>query len=164
MARFAITLGVVTLTVLPMSVRAAQEIVNPSMKGLIPYWTGIVDITGHCQYSVPPTWRADREGHEDEIARAPDGGATVQQRWHSSLSWLAYAANLRRLLKPTEVVEDSTQRLWFEYSAGWPGVHTFVAVPASSGACGTEIDVRPDASARMTSTIRQIVESILAIR
>jgi hypothetical protein len=162
--RFAIILWCVTVTVMAMPVRASQEVIKPSMKGLIPYWTGIVDITGHCQYSVPPTWRSDREGHEDDIARAPDGGATVQQSWHSALSWISYTTNLRQLLKPTAVLEDSAQRFWFVYSAGWPGVHTFVATPTVAGACAAEIDVRAGATDRMTLTIRQIVESILAIR
>ena len=155
-------LCLVSLAPMTLSTRVSQE--RLSLRGLIPYWTGIIDVTQHCQYSVPPTWRTDREGHEDEIAYSPDGRTTVQQSWHSAPSWTAYAAHMRRILKPTRVQEDNAQRLWVEYSAGWPGTHTFVADQTPFGVCETAIDVRPGVTDKVTPIVRQIIESILVIQ
>ena len=119
---------------------ARQKGAPPSMKGLLPHWTGIYDATGRCRYGIPPTWRSEGP-HGYEISRAPDGSAMIGLTWVASSSWASYKTDVRRRLKPTAVGEDTAQRFSLEYSAGWPGDHLFVAVPAVTGACATQIDI-----------------------
>jgi len=133
----------------------------PSIKGLIPYWTAVHDETGRCRFSIPPTWQTDRAGGS-EIARAPDGSVTLQQWWLAASDWPAYKAEARHLLQPIAVHEDSAQRLSFDYAAGWPGDHQFVAIPAATGVCAAEIDIRPGTRATLKATLEKIVQSIVA--
>ena len=134
----------------------------PSIKGLIPYWTAIHDETGHCRFSIPPTWQADAAAGS-EIASAPDGSVTLEQWWVAASDWPSYKAEARHLLHPIAVHEDSARRLYFAYAAGWPGDHLFVAVPAASGVCATHIDIRPGGSAAQQATLQRIINSIVAL-
>ena len=144
--------------------RERQESAPPSMKGLIPHWTGVIDATGHCRYSVPPPWTVERQPHGGAVASAPDGNATAQLDWLPSSSWREYTSDLRRSLRPTLIEEDTAGRVWFEYRAGWPGVHYYAAVPSAGGVCATWIDVRAGASDWLTPIIRQIVQSVVALQ
>ena len=145
--------------------RAVQEVAPPSTRGLIPHWTGIIDTTGHCRYSVPPLWKVEDRSHGNGLAWAADGKATVQQDWLPSSSWTAYTSALRHNLKPTVIRDESPRRFWFEYAAGWPGVHYFVAVPSAGGACAMRIDVRSGVNdLLLVSTIGQIVHSVVALQ
>ena len=139
---------------------AAQDQRVPTVKGLIPYWTGIRDETGRCRYSIPPTWKTDGLGG-NEIARSPDGSVTLEQWWLPA-DWLSYKADVRHQMRPTVVHEDSAQRLSFDYAGGWPGDHVLVAIPASTGVCTTRIDIRPGARALLKSTIETIIHTIVA--
>jgi hypothetical protein len=143
--------------------RDRQEIAPPSTKGLIPHWTGVFDATGRCRYSVPPAWTVERRPLGEAAASAPDGNATAQLEWTPSSSWIASVLDLRRMLKPTLTLEDSGERFWCEYRPGWPGVHSYVAVPAPGGLCATWIDVRAAASGELKPIVRQIIQSVVAI-
>jgi len=144
-----------------LSIASAQEPPPPSTKGAILYWTGIYDETGRCRYSIPPTWTVDGSGRH-ELARSPDGSVTLEQSWVAASSWPGYKTEVRRLLHPTVVREDSPLRLLFEYAAGWPGEHWYVAVPATTGVCATQIDIRPGARAVLEPTLQKIVQGIVA--
>jgi hypothetical protein len=136
----------------------------PAVKGLIPHWTGIFDVTGHCRFSVPPTWKVAYQLHGNALTWAPDGSATALQNWSPSTTWALYTSALRRTLKPTTVQEDSRERVWFEYAAEYPGVHDYVAVPSAGGVCAAQIDVKASANDALKPIIRQIAQSVVALR
>ncbi len=142
----------------------ARQNAPAAAKGLIPHWTGLIDVTGHCRFSVPQTWKVAYQLHANALASAPDGSATAFQNWSPSPSWALYASALRRTLKPTMVQEDSTERVWFEYSAGYPGVHDYVAVPSLGGVCVAQIDVKASADDSLKPIIRQIARSVVALQ
>ena len=144
-------------------VRASQRIAPPSTKRVIPPWIGVYDVTGRCRYGIPSTWRVDgASGHQ--ITRAPEGTVTVEQSWRPASSWASYKLKMRRTLKPSVVQEDTPQRLAFEYSGGWPGVHLFIATWSSAGVCATQIEIRPGAETTMKPTIDRIIREIVAPR
>jgi hypothetical protein len=132
----------------------------PTMKGLYVGWTGLVDPTGVCRFSVPANWKSEGA---DRLALAPDGSATAAEEWARSPAWSRYKADLYRSLKPQLLLEDSPRRLWFKYDAGWPGVHHYVAVPAADGACVLRIDVREWAAAQLVDIVEKIADSLLAL-
>jgi hypothetical protein len=132
----------------------------PSMRGLFPGWTGLVDPMGHCRFSVPAAWKT----HDaDRLAFAPDGAATAAEEWAHSSSWTRYRTDLYRVLKPTVLLQDSSERLWFEYDAGWAGIHHYVAVPARDGACVLRIDMRTQTADKLSSVVGKIAGSLVAL-
>jgi len=132
----------------------------PYIRGLIPHWTGLVDPAGRCRFSVPGDWTI-RDA--ERLAVAPDGSATAVEEWADSSTWAHYKAGVFGTLKPTVFHEDSTQRLWIEYAAGWAGIHHHVAVPAPGGACVLQIDVRARAAHGLDDIVRQVAESLIAL-
>jgi hypothetical protein len=144
--------------------REQHESAPASAKGLIPHWTGVIDRTGHCRYSVPATWIVERQPHGNALASEPHGMATAELDWLPSTSWRAYTGDLRRSLEPILIEEDTGGRLWFEYRAEWPGAHHYVAVPSNGGLCATWIDVRVGTNDRLKAIIRQIVQSVVALQ
>jgi hypothetical protein len=136
----------------------------PATKRLIEHGIGIIDVTSHCLYSVPRTWKLDQRPGRNAIARAPDGMATAEQDWFpSSSSWTAFTARLRQVLAPTLIHDDRAQRFWCEYAAGWVGIHHYVAVPAPGGSCATQIDINAGADDLLRQTVRLIVDSVGAV-
>src|SRR5579872_461188 len=87
-------------------IAAPQKERPPSIKGLIPYWTAIHDETGHCRFSMPPTWQTDGDGG-NEIARAPDGSMTLEQWWVAASDWTSYKIDVQQRLHPIAIHEDS---------------------------------------------------------
>jgi len=159
------TIAIRFVLAVPAETNGGQQTLDPrSTRGLIPHWTGVIDPTGHCRYSVPPAWTVERQPHGNAIASAPDGMATAQIDWSPSSSWRAQTSNLRRSLEPILIEEDSAGRFWCEYRAGWPGVHYYVAIPSAAGLCTAWIDVRAGANDWMKPTIRQIAESVVALQ
>ena len=111
-------------------------------------------------YSVPPQWRDGREGPAVALMQAPDGSATVEQTWSPVRDWSAYAGHMRQVLRPAAVHEDTAQRLWLEYPAGWPGLHYYIAVPSAGGACVAIVDVTPQASAELRALLPKIINGM----
>jgi hypothetical protein len=129
------------------------------IKGLIPRWTGLVDLVGHCRFSVPPAWQTH---NNDRLAVAPDGAITAEEAWLASVNWPGYRSRLPGI-HPLVVHENSDKRVWVEYDAGWPGRHHHVAVPTTDGACTLRIDVRPNARDTVDAVVRQIVGSLVSV-
>ena len=132
----------------------------PFIRGLIPGWTGLVDPAGRCRFSVPATWKID---DAQRLAVAPDGAVTAEEETAASTSWARYRTELSGVLKPIVLHEDSGQRLWFEYDAGWAGVHHYVAVPSADAACVLRIDVRDRPADALTRVVRRIATSLVAL-
>src|SRR6267142_1222717 len=95
----ALALSVSALRAMTIAASAEHDHVPKSapaaVRGLIPHWTGLIDVTGHCRYSVPPTWKVAYQLHANPLAWAPDGSATALQNWSPSPSWTLYASALR---------------------------------------------------------------------
>jgi len=143
---------------------AMHDIAPPSTKGLIPRWTGIIDSTGRCRFSVPPQWTVEDQPGGNSFAAASDGTATAEADWLASSSWSSYRAHLRDTIKATEVHEDSPSRFWVEYLAGWPGAHHYVAIPSAEGVCALQVDVRVGiVEVLPKTTLWQIVRSLVAL-
>lgn len=135
---------------------ALQSVVPPL------HWTTTFDKTGHCMYSVPPPWRDGRAGQAVALMQAPDGSVTVEQTWSPVNDWSAYVGHMRQVLRPTVVHENTAQRLWLEYPAGWPGRHYYIAVPSAGGACVAIVDVTPRAGGELRTLLPRIINAMAA--
>ena len=154
----ALALGVGAFGGAPISASQSSPPEPGYIKGLIPHWTGLVDLPGHCRFSVPPTWQTH---NNDRRAVAPDGAVSAEEAWLAAVNSAGYQSRLPGI-HPLILHENSERRVWVEYDAGWPGRHHHVAVPTSEGACTLQIDITPNARA-VDAVVLKIVGSLVSV-
>lgn len=106
---------------------------------------------GHgCQWAVPGGWYFVSK-NADSLR---DGGGKGHASLHGAGftgDWNAYKKQQERQFHATQVVADSTDRLWLAYSQPDGGLHYFVATLGTLFVCTAHIDV-PDRSERENLT------------
>ncbi len=126
------------------------------------HWTGIFDATGRCSFSAPADWKIEEASAAgDSVASAPDGAAPAVLQWvHQSRT--AFQMELRGRQAGAVIHESTPQRVWAEYSAGWPGRHHVAAIDAPDGACLLYVDVTARADHHVDDIVRAIVATLRA--
>jgi len=96
---------------------------------------------GHgCQWSIPGGWYfVDKNA--DSLRDGEGKGSASLQGARFAGDWNAYKKQQEQQFHATQVLADSTDRLWLAYSKPDGGLHYFVATRGTLFVCTAHIDV-----------------------
>lgn len=123
-----------------------------------PAWRQVHDKDGLCQWNIPADW-SDIVAGEDTLVEFGKGRAAASLHHNSMKDWGRFKENIKLQYRPGKILEDSADRLWFQYSKGPGGLHYYVARPAGAAACAAQLDITDRADQK---TLGPVVERIAA--
>ena len=123
-----------------------------------PAWRQVQDKDGLCQWSLPADW-SDIVAGEDTLVQFGKGRAAASLHHNSMKDWEQFKENIKLQYRPGKILEDSADRLWFQYSKGPGGLHYYVARPAGAAACAAQLDITDRADQK---TLGPVVQRIAA--
>ncbi len=116
-----------------------QQAAHSAPRPAAPAWRQVQDKDGLCQWSIPADWRAI--AGEDTLVQFGKGRAAASLHHNPMKDWEQFKEHIKLQYQPGKVLEDSADRLWFQYAKGPDGVHYYVARPAGAAACAAQIDI-----------------------
>ncbi|HUK87874.1 MAG TPA: hypothetical protein VLT85_09435 [Terriglobales bacterium] len=122
-----------------------------------PAWRPVQDKDGLCQWSLPADWQAI--AGEDTLVQFGKGRAAASLHHNPMKDWEQFKEHIKLQYQPGKILEDSGDRLWFQYAKGKDGVHYYVARPAGAAACAAQIDITSRADLK---TLGPVAERIAA--
>ena len=110
-------------------------------------WKTVKDTKGTCQIAVPGDWVSDKLSAS--FAKSADGKANaVAHGLRAGQSFADAMAIARQAMKPSKMIEDSSNRLWYAYEGGASaggGTSWYVAVPGSP-VCAAQVNFKDAAT------------------
>lgn len=107
---------------------------------------------GTCQVTVPSNWKQGTL--LKSRASAPDDEASVVV---TSTEGFATLAEIKPIIQssliPVKTLEDSAQRLWYQYKRDDEGTGWYVGVPGKGAICGAQIGFKSAAQADLARKI-----------
>jgi|SRR5208282_3453781 len=104
-------------------------------------WALTEDDNG-CQWAVPGGWYFVHH-NVDSLREGGGSGKASLQGIGFTGDWHKYKARKKQQLHPTNILADSADRLWLQYSQQDGGMHYFVATVGTGFMCTAHIDL-PD--------------------
>lgn len=127
-------------------------------------WRTVQDKVGLCQWAVPGGWYAIEPGNETLI-QFDKGRAAATLHHNPMKSWDQFREHIKENYRPTKIMEDTADRLWFRYKKGQDGTHVYVARPAGTEACAAQIDVTDQADEKeLAPVIERLASSVAPVR
>lgn len=112
----------------------------------------IVSHKGDCQLTVPNDWKVDTVLKGS--ASAPGDTASAVISSDEDYKALAEIKPIIQLsLIPVKTIEDSPQRLWYQYKTDGQGTGWYVGVPGKGVICGAQIGFKHPAMADLAKKI-----------
>ncbi len=123
-------------------------------------WRTVQDKQGLCQWDVPGGWYAIEPGNESLIQYA-QGKAAASLHHNPMKTWEQFREHIKQNYRPTKILEDGADRIWFHYSKGKGGIHTYVARPAGTQVCAAQIDVTDSADLKhLAPVVEHLAQSV----
>ncbi|HYX69542.1 MAG TPA: hypothetical protein VE825_10445 [Terriglobales bacterium] len=119
-----------------------------------PAWRQVQDKDGLCQWMIPADWSAIVAG-EDTLVQFGKGRAAASLHHNSMKDWEQFKENIKLQYRPGKILEDSADRLWFQYPKGPGGLHYYVARPAGAAACAAQLDITDRADQKILGPVVQ---------
>ena len=138
----------------------AQQAGRPGApaKSSAPSWRQVQDKDGLCQWSLPGDWAPIVAG-EDTLVQFGKGRAAASLHHNAMKGWEQFKDNIKLQYRPGRILEDSAERLWFQYSKGPGGLHYYVARPAGAAACAAQIDITDRADQKALGPVVERIAS-----
>ena len=130
---------------------------TPPARAAAPAWRQVQDKDGLCQWAIPETWHPI--AGEDTLIQFGQGRAAASLHHNPMKDWEQFKEHIKLQYQPGKILEDSGDRLWFQYAKGKDGVHYYVARPAGAAACAAQIDITSRADLK---TLGPVAERIAA--
>ncbi|HYX68721.1 MAG TPA: hypothetical protein VE825_06285 [Terriglobales bacterium] len=123
-----------------------------------PAWRQVQDKDGLCQWSIPADWAPIVAG-ENTLVQFGKGRAAASLHHNSMKSWEEFKDRIKLQYQPGKVLEDSADRLWFQYTKGPGGLHYYVARPAGAAACAAQLDITDRSDQKSLGPVVQRIAS-----
>lgn len=107
---------------------------------------------GTCQVTVPSDWK--QNSMLKSMASAPGKAVTVVVTSSEGFTALADVKPIiQSSLVPVKTIEDTSQRLWYQYKGDGKGIGWYVGVPGKGVICGAQISFKNAAQADLARKI-----------
>lgn len=123
-------------------------------------WRTVQDKQGLCQWDVPGGWYAIEPGN-DSLIQYGQGKAAASLHHNPMKTWDQFRQHIKQNFRPTKILEDGADRIWFQYSKGKDGIHSYVARPAGTQVCAAQIDVTDKADLKdLAPVVEHLAQSV----
>ncbi len=123
-------------------------------------WRTVQDKQGLCQWDVPGGWYAIEPGN-DSLIQYGQGKAAASLHHNAMKTWDEFREHIKQNFRPTKILEDGPDRIWFQYSKGKDGIHSYVARPAATQVCAAQIDVTDTADLKdLAPVVEHLAQSV----
>jgi len=103
-------------------------------------WSVHTDRTAVCQFATPPDWKSDPITHS--VWSSPSGKSTVVISAAQGQTLVDAKGVMEGNFPPEKTFEDSTSRLWYEYTSGGRSANWYVGVAVKAGVCGATLSFK----------------------